>query len=126
MLYGQGEFVTKHHALVLRSARPDDPIDQGYSVAGDAEKRRGAVPPTVMSADGTATLETATILYRRDGAVDRGIVILRTECGARTMAAVAPGDRATLAAITDQDRYPVGRKGVLIAGDVPAWTITPD
>jgi acetyl-CoA C-acetyltransferase len=123
LLYGQGEFVTKHHALVLSSARPDRALDQDYSVAGDAEKRRGTVPPTVMPADGAATLETATILYHRDGTVDHGVVILRTENGARTMTAVAPDDRATLAAITDRDRYPVGRRGTITAGDIPRWAI---
>jgi hypothetical protein len=123
LLYGQGEFVTKHHALVLGSDRPDRALDQDFSVAGDAEKRRGPVPPTVMPADGTATLETATILYRRDGTADHGVVILRTEEGARTMAAVAPDDRATLAAITDPDRYPVGREGLIVGGNVPQWKI---
>ena len=123
LLYGQGEFVTKHHALVLSAVRPDRALDQDYAMTGNAEKRRGAVPPTVMPADGTATLETATILYRRDGAVDHGVVILRTEDGARTMAAVAPDDRATLAAITDRERYPVGCEGTLIAEDVPRWAI---
>jgi len=121
LLYGQGEFVTKHHALMLESMQPDRALDQEYSVAGDAEKRRGAVPPTVMPADGTATLETATILYRRDGTVDHGVVILRTDDGARTMAAVAPDDRATLAALTDPDRYPVGLGGTIKAADVPQW-----
>jgi hypothetical protein len=123
LLYGQGEFVTKHHALVLSSARSHRALDQDYSVAGDAEKRRGPVPPTVIPADGTAVLETATVLYRRDGTVDHGVVILRTDDGARTMAAVAPDDRATLAAIVDQDRYPVGRNGTIAAGDVPRWAI---
>jgi acetyl-CoA C-acetyltransferase len=123
LLYGQGEFVTKHHALMLAVTRPERPLDQEYSVAGDARKRRGAVPPTVMPVDGTAMLETATILYRRDGTVDHGVVILRTDEGGRTMAAVAPDDRATLAAITDPDRYPVGRVGTINVGDVPRWTI---
>jgi len=122
LLYGQGEFVTKHHALVLSAVRPDRALDQAYSVAGDADERRGAVPPTVMPADGAAVLETATILYRRDGTVDHGVVILRAEDGARTMAAAAPDDRATLAAITDPDRYPVGRGGTISVADIPQWT----
>jgi acetyl-CoA C-acetyltransferase len=123
LLYGQGEFVTKHHALVLSSAQPNRSFDQDYSVASDAENRRGTVPPIVSPTDGAATLETATILYRRDGTVDRGVVILRTEDGARTMATVAPNDRATLAAITDRECYPVGRNGTVTAGDVPCWVI---
>ena len=123
LLYGQGEFVTKHHALALSAGRPDRALDQDYSAAGDADERRGVVPPTVMPANGAATLETATILYRRDGTVDQGVVILRTGDGARTMAAVAPDDRATLAAIIDPDRHPVGRSGTITAGDRAFWAI---
>ena len=123
LLYGQGEFVTKHHALMLESTRPDRALEQDYSVGGDAEKRRGTIPPTVMPTDGVATLETATILYRRDGTVDHGVVILRTEDGARTMAAVASDDHATLAAIIDPDRYPVGRGGTISVADVPQWRV---
>ena len=123
LLYGQGEFVTKHHALLLSATRPGRPLDQDYSVAADADRRRGPVPPTVLPADGPATLETATILYARDGEVDHGVVILHTADGARTVAAVAPDDRATLAAITDADRFPIGRRGTIIGGDVPRWTL---
>ena len=125
LLYGQGEFVTKHHALLLSSDRPEAPLDPDYAVADNAARLRGPVPPTVMPGAGEATLETATILYQRDGSVTHGVVILRTGDGARTMAAVAPDDRATLAAITDPERYPVGRRGYVTSGDTPRWTIAP-
>jgi hypothetical protein len=125
LLYGQGEFVTKHHALLLSASPPDEPLATDYSVAADADARRKSVPPTVMPSDGPATIEAATILYRRDGSVDHGVVIVRTREGARTMASVAPDDRATLAVITDGDRFPVGRDGMLTAGDPPRWTIAP-
>jgi acetyl-CoA C-acetyltransferase len=39
------------------------------------------------------------------------------------MAAVAPDDDATLAAIIDRDRYPIGRKGAITAGEMPRWAI---
>jgi hypothetical protein len=123
LLYGQGEFVTKHHALLLSMTRPGEPLAEDVSVAEDAGRRRGSVPPIVAPCDGPATLETATILYHRDGSVDHGVVILRTADGARTMAAVASDDQRTLAAITDPARFPVGRDGVVSAGDVPRWTL---
>jgi acetyl-CoA C-acetyltransferase len=123
LLYGQGEFVTKHHALMLSAACPERAPDPDYSVTEDAGRRRGPVPPTVAPSDGPATLETATIIYRRDGSVDHGVVILRTAEGTRTMAAVASDDRATLAAITDQVRFPIGRDGIVSAGNVPRWTL---
>ena len=124
LLYGQGEFVTKHHALLLSTERPAVALDQDYSVVADADARRGPVPPIIEPSDGPATLETATILYRRDGSIDHGVVILRMDEGARTMAAVAPGDRATLATIKDPDRFPVGRKGRIAQGSIPLWTLT--
>ena len=119
LLYGQGEFVTKHHALLLSATRHEGPLDQDYAVAA----KRGPVPPTVMPEDGEATLETATILYHRDGTVQHGVVILRTGDGGRTMAAVAPDDRGTLAAITDPVRYPVGRRGRIMAGEMPRFAL---
>ena len=122
LLYGQGEFVTKHHALLLSSERSEEALAEDYSVADDAARRRGPVPPTVMPADGDAEIETATILYNRDGSVDHGVVILRTDEG-RTMASVAPYDSATLAAITDPERYPIGRRGRIVAGDMPLFTL---
>jgi acetyl-CoA C-acetyltransferase len=123
LLYGQGEFVTKHHALVLSATPSERLLDQDYSVADAAAARREPIPSVVAPSDGPATLETATILYRRDGTVDHGVVILRTRDGARTMAAVAADDRATLAAITDPDRYPVGRSGTISVADLPRWTV---
>lgn len=123
LLYGQGEFVTKHHALLLSASLPGHLPDQDYSVAVDADRRRGPVPMTVMPREGAATLETATIVYTRTGAVDHGIVVLRTDDGQRTMAAIAPDDGKTLAAITDTARFPIGRAGRIVVGDVPLWTL---
>jgi acetyl-CoA C-acetyltransferase len=125
LLYGQGEFVTKHHALVLSAVPSEQQLDQDYSIADSAAARRGPVPSVVAPSDGPATLETATILYRRDGSVDHGVVILRTPRRERTMAAVMPDDHATLAAITDGGQYPVGREGIVLANQLPSWAIAP-
>jgi hypothetical protein len=47
LLYGQGGFVTKHHALVLSSQPAPGAVPQGYSVQGQADARRGAVPEMI-------------------------------------------------------------------------------
>ena len=45
LLYGQGEFVTKHHAVVLASRPPrEHRLPQDYSVQAEADGRRGPVP----------------------------------------------------------------------------------
>lgn len=125
LLYGQGEFVTKHHALVLANAPSADAIASDYSVQGIADAARGPVPPTIEPAPGPATLEAATIFYARDGTVDHGVVVLRVPDGGRTVAAVAADDTTTLAAITDPDRFPIGRTGTIVAGtdDRMEWQI---
>jgi acetyl-CoA C-acetyltransferase len=111
LLYGQGEFVTKHHALVL-GGQFDRPADEPVSVQAEADSRRGPVPPVVEDAAGRAVVETHTVLFDREGAPERGVVVLR-QGGARLLARVPAADRATLAALTDLDRSPVGLDGTL-------------
>ncbi|WP_029915772.1 acetyl-CoA acetyltransferase [Caulobacter sp. UNC358MFTsu5.1] len=119
LLYGQGEFVTKHHGLVLA----DRPAPEGgrpleeISVQAAADARRGAVPAFVEAATGSAVLETATVLYDRDGAPTHGVAIVRTGDGARALARVPAADTDTLAALTDPDAFAIGRTGTLTAGD---------
>ena len=118
LLYGQGEFVTKHHGLVLA----DRPAPEGgraledVSVQATADARRGPVPAFAEDATGAAVLETHTVLYDRDGAPTHGVAIVRTTDGARTMARVPGDDADTLAALTDPDAFPIGRTGTLRTG----------
>ncbi|HMD58989.1 MAG TPA: acetyl-CoA acetyltransferase, partial [Steroidobacteraceae bacterium] len=104
LLYGQGEFVTKHHGLVLASRPPQQPVQSwSPSVQAEADKRRSAVPAFSKDAVGRASLETCTVIYDRDGAVKHGVVILRTADGGRTLARVPAGDEKTLQRLTDLD-----------------------
>ncbi len=52
LLYGQGGFVTKHHALVLSREAPRETLSQDTSVQAEADKHRGAVPEFVTEASG--------------------------------------------------------------------------
>ena len=113
LVYGQGEFVTKHHALVLSSSHPDNPIDPNYSVQAQADARRGPSPVVVEPAPGPATVETFTILYERDGSVLHGVVMLRTDAGERTLCRVPADDIETLAVLTNPSVYPIGRRGLI-------------
>jgi acetyl-CoA C-acetyltransferase len=116
LLYGQGEFVTKHHGLVLASKPPPRPLQSwSASVQAEADKRRGAVPPFLLEATGPASLETFTVIFDRDGAVNHGVVILKTAAGARTLARVPAADSDTLGLLTDLDQTPLGIDGALTA-----------
>ena len=41
LLYGQGEYVTKHHALVVARRPPDMPLDDTYDLQARADSKRG-------------------------------------------------------------------------------------
>jgi acetyl-CoA C-acetyltransferase len=117
LLYGQGGFVTKHHALVLSRQAPSEPLAQETSVQREADRRRGPVPAFVTEAAGRGTVESFTALYGRDNAIEHGVVMLRTSDNARTLARVPAHDRQTLAHLLNMDRSPVGSSGDIVRAD---------
>jgi len=125
LLYGQGGFVTKHHALVVSREPPRHALAQEASVQAEADRCRGAVPEFVTEASGRGEVESFTALYGRDGAVEHGVVMLRTEAGARTLARVPATDTATLAHLMSMERTPVGSVGEITMADdgVPEWRV---
>ena len=82
LLYGQGGFVTKHHALVLSRQAPPRRAGAGHQRAGRSRPHRGAVPEFVTEAKGKGKVESFTVIYGRNGEVEHGVVMLRTaeEC----------------------------------------------
>jgi acetyl-CoA C-acetyltransferase len=125
LLYGQGGFVTKHHALVLSRQAPKETLKQDTSVQAEADRVRGAVPEFVTEAGGKGSLESFTVLYGRNGDVEHGVAMLRTSDNARALARIPADDRATLAHLLDMDRTPVGSTGnIVTAGDgVLEWRV---
>ncbi len=114
LLYGQGEFVTKHHAVVLASRPPREfRLPQDYSVQAEADSRRGPVPAFAEEAEGGASIETFTVLHGRDGAPHHGVLILRTEDGRRTLGRVPGGDAGTIALLKRAESTPIGTEGLL-------------
>src|SRR5436305_13063728 len=116
-LYGQGGFVTKHHALVLSRDPPFQPLAQDTSVQAEADRRRGEVPEFVTEASGTGIVETFTVIYGSKSEVDHGVVMLRTSDSKRTLARVPAHDGATLAHLMNMDRTPVGSRGEIVGAD---------
>jgi acetyl-CoA C-acetyltransferase len=125
LLYGQGGFVTKHHALVLSREAPREALAQDTSVQAEADRHRRAVPDFATEADGKGSVESFTVIYGRAGEVEHGVVMLRTQEDARALARVPAGDGATLAHLLNMDRTPVGSSGdIVTAGDgVLEWQV---
>jgi acetyl-CoA C-acetyltransferase len=118
LLYGQGGYVTKHHALVIGSemAEPAS-LMLPKDVQDDAETRRDPVPPLELGYTGPATLETFSLVFDRDGAPSHGSVIGRTPEGARVFAQVAKADSRTIDLLLATDRSPVGSDGTVSLAD---------
>ncbi|KYH00691.1 acetyl-CoA acetyltransferase [Bradyrhizobium sp. DOA1] len=125
LLYGQGGFVTKHHALVVSKTPPREALAQETSVQGEADRNKRAVPEFVTEVNGKGKVESFTVLYGRGGDVEHGVVMLRTQDGRRTLARIPAGDSATLAHLLDIDRTPVGSLGeiTMAADGVPEWRV---
>jgi acetyl-CoA C-acetyltransferase len=127
LLYGQGEFVTKHHALVVSAAAPGGTaVLEAASVQDVADAARGPVPVFSTVATGPAALESFTIIYDREGAPSHGVVIGRMTSGERVLARVAGEDDAAIARLTDLAVSPVGAPGRIWAeGEAAlAWAFT--
>ena len=125
LLYGQGGFVTKHHALVVSKTPPREALAQETSVQAEADRNKRAVPEFVTEPSGKGKVESFTVLYGRGGDVEHGVIMLRTEDERRTLARIPPGDTATLAHLLNMDRTPVGSLGdiAMAADGVPEWRV---
>jgi acetyl-CoA C-acetyltransferase len=125
LLYGQGGFVTKHHALVLSRQAPDGSLAQDTSVQAEADRHRRAVPKFVTEANGKGAVESFTVIYGRNGEAEHGVVMLRTQDNARALARVPASDGATLSHLLNMDRTPVGSRGDIVTADdgVLEWRV---
>lgn len=118
LLYGQGEFVTKHHGLVLASKADERcRLALKHSIQEVADSLRDSPPEFAEKAQGVAIVETHTVLFSREGTPLYGIVILRTSTGLRTIAKVPRMDAHTLSLLTHPQKSPVGLSGLLRVGD---------
>jgi acetyl-CoA C-acetyltransferase len=125
LLYGQGGFVTKHHGLVLSRQAAQGPLTQDTSVQAEADRHRGAVPEFVTEASGKGKVESFTVIYRSNGEVEHGVVMLRTADDRRTLGRVPASDEKTLAHLLNMDRTPVGSLGDIASTDdgVLEWRV---
>lgn len=124
LLYGQGEYVTKHHAVVVASRPPEGRLKPAEeTVQTLADSRYGPVPAFSADEQGPAILETFTVIYDRDGAPAHGAVIVRTASGARSLARVPATDLAGIARLTNGATYPVDAPGTLrrAADGISEW-----
>lgn len=116
LLYGNGEYVTKHHALVLAAypAPTSQPL-RNLDLQLELDEAVRGVPSVETAYAGASQIETYTVRYGRDGAPERGIVIARTPGGKRHLARVT--DSATLATLVSAEREAIGLAGTALTHD---------
>lgn len=115
LLYGQGGYVTKHHALVLGSDAPEPAtLMRPRDVSMEADAMRAPVPRLALDHAGPAEVETFTVIYDREGAPAYGSIIGRTPSGERVFAKL---DMAEVGEVQRLDASPVGAAGRVLVDD---------
>ncbi|MGP8122824.1 MAG: acetyl-CoA acetyltransferase [Xanthobacteraceae bacterium] len=117
LLYGQGGYATKHHALAVTSSDRVAPrLDAAYDVQARAEALRQPIPRVSLDHAGPAVLETYTVLFDREGRPRHGVVIARPDPGLRLMARIPGDDGAAIARLLSLATNPIGSTGRTVPG----------
>jgi acetyl-CoA C-acetyltransferase len=126
LLYGQGEYVTKHHAVVLGRVPDEGRFDDvDPSVQAQADALKSTTPELSIDHEGKANIETFTVLYGRDQQPEHGVVIARTPEGTRLMARVPASDQDTMSLLLRDGQSPVGSPGTvrLLDKGLLGWSV---
>lgn len=113
-LYGQGEYVTKHAAILLARRAGITPVMQ--DVQADADARMDPIPNLLATYEGQARIESFTIIYDRNGAPIQAPIIARTPDGARTVALGLLDGTGLAAWLASEGPHPIGASGTIKAG----------
>ena len=83
------------------------------------------MPEFVTESNGKGSVESFTVIYGRNGDVEHGVVMLRTQDNRRALARVPASDGQTLAHLLNMDRTPVGSSGDIVSADdrVLEWRV---
>lgn len=118
LLFANGGYATHNHSIVISSQPiPAASFPRSYDYQAEADAARDPVPQLARDYQGGATVESFTILYRRDGTPRSGVVVARTPQGERTLAHVPADDADTLRQLADPAVESVGRAGHVVAGE---------
>jgi acetyl-CoA C-acetyltransferase len=112
LVYGNGELLTKHHAVLISDAAHAD----GYiGVQLRPEEYEADAPAVLDSYTGPGSIETFTVEFDRHGQPTRAWIIGRTPGGDRFPA--RSDDAAQLALLVDPEREAIGRTGNAAVSD---------
>jgi acetyl-CoA C-acetyltransferase len=110
LLYGQGEFMTKHHGMIIANHPPATSILAWSDQAYEPTQHDDAPLFSAVFAEGMATLEAFTILYHEDHSISHAAVVIHQD-HKRGLAKVPPEDQHTLSTLMDLNHSPIGLSG---------------
>jgi acetyl-CoA C-acetyltransferase len=122
MVTANGWYVTKHSAGIYSTTPPRRPWERVSPEVDQASIDAQTNPDFTAEASGSATVETYTVIFNRDGAPERGIVIGR-DADDRRFIANTPADRRLLESMTTREM--VGAPGTVAPGDGDCNVFTP-
>ena len=110
LVTGNGWYLTKHSAAVLSSAPKESAPRDGLIAELPSMQMQTAAEVVDTAAEGSATIESYTVAYDREGKPVRGIVLGRTDAGSRFLANT-PDSLEFLEAFVAQEQ--IGARGQL-------------
>ena len=117
MLFGNGGVLTEAHAIVLsRAPITNAPLTQEFDVQGEADARRGQVPPFSTDYLGPGRIETYTVTHSRDGEPLFGTIIGRGSSGERFICRAESDDGNMMTFLMSGEVEPVGTSGHVVSG----------
>ncbi|HYD86441.1 MAG TPA: hypothetical protein VEA80_03105 [Vitreimonas sp.] len=125
LLFANGGFATQNHSIVL-SSDPERAMREArsFDYQAEADEARAPAPPVDERYEGPAEIETYTVFYTREGAPRAGVVVGRSEAGARLLAKVSGDDAEAIAFLTNGAAEPVGARGRAVReGDDVIWRL---
>ncbi len=126
LLFANGGYATHNHSIVVASQPiPAAQFPRSYDFQAEADAARGSIPELDKEYAGTATVETFTVFYGRDGQPRAGVVVALTPAGKRVLAQVPGNDAETIARLTSAEGTPVGQTGQITRGEeLGRWTFS--
>lgn len=117
LLFANGGYATHNHAVLLSSRPfPAARFPHDFDCQAEADALRGPIPTVDDRREGSARLETYSLLYDRAGAADYGVLLCRRDDGSRLVARVDGNDAALVTLLTDGAREPIGMEGMASVG----------
>ncbi|WP_162932619.1 enoyl-CoA hydratase-related protein [Solimonas sp. K1W22B-7] len=112
LLYGNGGYVTKHHAAIL-ATRPPQGAPRDLDLQAEVDAARGPSPAIAEHYEGPAVLESFVLKHDAGGDPALATIVARTPEGQRTLALIPSTDSRGQLALVNGLREPVGLAGTI-------------